>query len=136
MTRYFLASLAILSLALASCSKEDGTPENCIESQISYPYVDVKGTTTAPGQVSSGTVADSELVLTISPTGCNVVKVTVGASLGSFEADCTEVSANNTITGTSTDGNSSYTYDKTAKSITVTYKTASGFNYVYKALRP
>ncbi len=136
MTRFFLTSLAILGLALTSCKKEDNNAENCIESQISYPYVDVKATTTAPGQVATGTVIDTELYLTVSPTACNSVKVNVGASLGGFEADCVEVAANNTITGSSTDGNSSYVYDKSGKSITVTYKTATGFTYIFKALRP
>jgi hypothetical protein len=136
MTRFFLSALAIFGLFLASCSKEDETSESCIESQISYPYVDVKGTVNAPGQISAGAIADSELFLTISPVACNSVKVNVGATLGGFDADCFNNVTANTISGTSDDGNSSYIYDKSAKSITVIYKTSTGFSYTVKALRP
>lgn len=127
MTRFILYSAAVMLLAFASCKKEDVTPDNCYEAQLTGIYNSVTGTTQAPGQSSTQALVDAENFLSIVGTSCNVVKIAIGSTIGGFEADC--ILNGNIITGTSADNNSSYTYDTTTKKVTVKYVTSAGITY-------
>ena len=127
MTRFILFSAAAMLLAFSSCKKEDSTPDNCYETQLTGIYNSVVGTTQAPGQTSTQILVDAESFLTIVGTNCNVVKIAIGSTIGGFEADC---SLNGTvINGTSADNNSTYSYDTVTKKITIKYVLTTGITY-------
>ena len=127
MTRFILYSAAAMLLAFASCKKEDATPDNCYETQLTGIYNSVIGTTQAPGQITTQELTDAESFLTIVGSSCNVVKITIGSTIGGFEADCS--SNGTTLTGTSADSNSTYSYDTVTKKITIKYVLSSGITY-------
>jgi hypothetical protein len=127
MTRIILYSAAAMLLAFASCKKDDSTPDNCHETQLTGIYNSVSGTIQSPGQSSGQPLADSEKFLTIVGSSCNVTKIAIGSTIGGFDADC--VLNGTMITGTSADNNSTYTYDTATKKVTIKYVTTAGFTY-------
>ena len=133
MNRFLLSVAAAALLGFASCTKENNTPDNCYEQDITGIYLNVSGSAVPPGQTNGSDIPDSERTLVITATACNAVKVAIGSTLGGFEADCNQ--SGTTLIGTSGDNNSNYTYDTATDQITIKYTASSGIVYNLSAKR-